>query len=586
MSDSSVLLALLDACKDDPADDGPRLVLADWLEDHEEPDRAEFIRVQIAQARLPAWAPEQPELWVRYVELLEQHQADWTASLRPFGIQKEDVQFHRGLIEVPGRPWRDPSRLLAAQWDGATREALAWADRLGVAVDRPTWAAQLGEWLASTAVLAAFPCLDLQVEQVTDALGQLADNPHAPVLRELRLSGGNRRDSCAGPLRALAEAPALAGLRRLAVSLEGARDEDLVPLVTSPRLARLEDLHLGPDGRLGDAVLLALADCPGRASLRRLSVETTSLSPEAVAALAASPHLTGLRDLTLRLAKGSGSAVGDALADSPLLARLTRLTLYCDPGTPGEAGALALAGSQACAGLRELNLQGHLVTPGTAAALSSSSHLGSLEVLRLCGALGDDGLAALVAGQGLPSVCCLDLGSNGIGPAGLKALAASPHLPGLRVLLLLNNPLGAGAAELGTSAHLGRLEVLDLSRTRVTRAALAALARGPVLGNLRRLNLASNALRANHLADLCSGTGLTRLIELDLDSNSLNDDALRRLAACPALGELQLLHLAGNTLSPDGVAALAASPHLGRLRAIRHHDHAVLRAWDELRPAR
>ena len=30
-----------------PADDTPRLVYADWLDDHDHPDRAEFIRVQI-----------------------------------------------------------------------------------------------------------------------------------------------------------------------------------------------------------------------------------------------------------------------------------------------------------------------------------------------------------------------------------------------------------------------------------------------------------------------------------------------------------------------------------------------------------
>src|ERR1700738_3753443 len=35
-----------------PADDAPRLVYADWLDDHGDPDRAEFIRVQIELARL------------------------------------------------------------------------------------------------------------------------------------------------------------------------------------------------------------------------------------------------------------------------------------------------------------------------------------------------------------------------------------------------------------------------------------------------------------------------------------------------------------------------------------------------------
>ena len=39
--------ALLAGVRESPEEDGPRLVLADWLEDHGEADRAEFIRLQI-----------------------------------------------------------------------------------------------------------------------------------------------------------------------------------------------------------------------------------------------------------------------------------------------------------------------------------------------------------------------------------------------------------------------------------------------------------------------------------------------------------------------------------------------------------
>src|SRR5262249_10795928 len=36
-----------------PDDDAPRLVFADWLDEHGEPDQAEFIRLQCATDRLP-----------------------------------------------------------------------------------------------------------------------------------------------------------------------------------------------------------------------------------------------------------------------------------------------------------------------------------------------------------------------------------------------------------------------------------------------------------------------------------------------------------------------------------------------------
>jgi|SRR5579883_928884 len=48
------LLALLDAVKDHPDDDTPRLVLADWLDEQDDPldaERARFIREHITAVR-------------------------------------------------------------------------------------------------------------------------------------------------------------------------------------------------------------------------------------------------------------------------------------------------------------------------------------------------------------------------------------------------------------------------------------------------------------------------------------------------------------------------------------------------------
>jgi uncharacterized protein (TIGR02996 family) len=45
--------ALLRAIIDNPADEVARLVFADWLDEHGEADRAEFIRVQVEAARAP-----------------------------------------------------------------------------------------------------------------------------------------------------------------------------------------------------------------------------------------------------------------------------------------------------------------------------------------------------------------------------------------------------------------------------------------------------------------------------------------------------------------------------------------------------
>ena len=48
--DDPALLSLLGGARAEPHDDAPRLVLADWLDEHGEPERAEFIRCQLMLA--------------------------------------------------------------------------------------------------------------------------------------------------------------------------------------------------------------------------------------------------------------------------------------------------------------------------------------------------------------------------------------------------------------------------------------------------------------------------------------------------------------------------------------------------------
>src|SRR5438552_1097952 len=78
------LLALLQAAKDEPGDDAPRLVLADWLEEHgDEADRARaaFIRLQIARDRLRRDDPAHEEIQVREQELYNRHAAAWLGPM-------------------------------------------------------------------------------------------------------------------------------------------------------------------------------------------------------------------------------------------------------------------------------------------------------------------------------------------------------------------------------------------------------------------------------------------------------------------------------------------------------------------------
>src|SRR5215471_7840250 len=79
MSDEKALLA---AIRDHPDEDTPRLVYADWLQEHDQPERAEFIRVQIEAANLRWDDARWKELAERARQLLEVHGEEWIEPFR------------------------------------------------------------------------------------------------------------------------------------------------------------------------------------------------------------------------------------------------------------------------------------------------------------------------------------------------------------------------------------------------------------------------------------------------------------------------------------------------------------------------
>src|SRR5690242_9879993 len=105
MSDRSLFQAILD----DPADDARRLVYADWLDEHDQPKRAELIRVQVELARSGAEPgpysgsraedPVHPGLEARERALLEAHGRHWAEPLRGLA---DEWAFRRGFIECVG----------------------------------------------------------------------------------------------------------------------------------------------------------------------------------------------------------------------------------------------------------------------------------------------------------------------------------------------------------------------------------------------------------------------------------------------------------------------------------------------------
>ncbi len=194
--------ALLQALREDPADDGLRLVYADWLEENGENERAEFIRVHHALAHLGPHDPTRRELEWRERGLWRKHQQVWLGGLR--GSLKR-WRLHFGLLE----------------------EVTISADRFLTFADRlfrlgPVRAVEFHHAAGRTTALAACPYLarldtiSFCFNYLTDAAAHdLADSPHLANLQTLRLCHNFIR---AAGAEALARSPGLTSLRLLDVT--------------------------------------------------------------------------------------------------------------------------------------------------------------------------------------------------------------------------------------------------------------------------------------------------------------------------------------------------------------------------------
>src|SRR5688572_4626752 len=79
-----------------PEDDAPRLIYADWLDEHGLPARAEFIRLQCRSAALSPTDPEFAELKRRERALLAKHKKQWAGEI----VKRVwRMEWSRGFVE-------------------------------------------------------------------------------------------------------------------------------------------------------------------------------------------------------------------------------------------------------------------------------------------------------------------------------------------------------------------------------------------------------------------------------------------------------------------------------------------------------
>jgi uncharacterized protein (TIGR02996 family) len=261
-------VAFLHDILEHPDEDVPRLIYADWLDEHDEADRAEFIRLQVELAQLTMNDARRDALQRRERSLIRRHKRAWLGAL-PTGVRF--LRFRRGFVEVK----------VFARAVNYLKKASRWHEHT--------------------------PLPHLFHVQLADAQGHLPAVLATPLMSrfvELSLYGSNVGDEGAS---LLASAPSLSRLPCLCLHSNRVGPEGAQVLADSHSLARLTSLDLGHNP-VGNAGALALAESVSLSRLVDLNLFGAGIGDAGALALAGSPHLTALAclDLTLNLIGEAG----------------------------------------------------------------------------------------------------------------------------------------------------------------------------------------------------------------------------------------------------------------------------------------
>jgi uncharacterized protein (TIGR02996 family) len=339
---------------DNPADDTPRLIYADWLEEHGQPERAEFIRLQCCRARLSADDSEQSVLAARESALLACHESDWLATL-PSLEDVTWVELHRGFVE-----------------EVCVESAEAFLEH-------------------APALFRAAPVRRVQIRRIDPSSARdLAGSPYLGRLIELNL--GNGTGLCGRCVRSLAGSRQLEFLEALLLHYNDLGDEAVAHLADSPQLGELRELYLSGTN-VSDDGAAAVGSLGSMPQLRDLDLRDNQIGDDGARALAFNLGLEQVSTLWL-VNNRIGEAGAEALAWTERLPGLAHLYLNYNP--IGDAGAEAFAASPHRGQLIELDLRHCRIGEAGGRALAGSSYLEQVRLLWLSGNwLGTESLTLL-----------------------------------------------------------------------------------------------------------------------------------------------------------------------------------------------
>ena len=320
----------LEAIVANPTDDVPRQIYADWLEEHGENERAEFIRIQCELAELEPADPRRRELEPRQLELLRYLKAEWTWQLK--GIATS-CWMERGFVE----------------------RIVITPDAFSEFHER---------------IFKENPILEIRFDFFQDsaqALTQLADCPGLAQIRGLSLEG-IRLHNFEPAAQTLLYSDHLAKMVSLDLKDCNLLESGVRVLLNSPRLTNLRKLILENNDVTDVEMLMLIAST--FSTLERLNLSGTNVTDKGLRLLAERAPFQGLRSLGLAANdsdhhSGRTGQITDEgirhLANSSKLHSLVSLDLKCQP--VGDTGLQILLGEGTVFRLRHLHLKLYDWTP-------------------------------------------------------------------------------------------------------------------------------------------------------------------------------------------------------------------------------
>ncbi|MBX9628078.1 MAG: TIGR02996 domain-containing protein [Gemmataceae bacterium] len=256
MTPAADIRAFLRAIAAAPADDTPRLVFADWLDEHDRPERAEFIRVEVELAKTPPGSPGRATLFARRDALFRAHAAEWFAWFVGRGATWAT---ERGFITELETP---PDAFLTHAGDWFATQPITRLALTDVWVGHEGGPRCVARELFTSPLLGQLTHLGLERAGVNAAgVYWLSRNPALTGLRELSLRGNGVTDD---GVRTLAGMAGLAQLECLDLTGNRVRDAGAKALIGSTCLPALRELWLSRNP-IGDRTWRLLEERFGRA---------------------------------------------------------------------------------------------------------------------------------------------------------------------------------------------------------------------------------------------------------------------------------------------------------------------------------